>query len=223
MGKPINKQLSSVFHGMINKILDDANLHIIKQDIDSALIYIPNFEVTCLFEIKRSYVGFQQWKPFEQDDNNYCALYRLKERAEINKIFVLYYKKEKLNEGIQVFELVGIENSKPKFEKKELYDLNSFKTTFIKNISKKETAIIRETNLQGENNQNSIYYYLNTLTNAQNHIYIEKENNWIILISSKKDFMPRCLYREMTGDLKIQDYVFFTDFTDITFQNLAKR
>jgi len=224
VGKPINKQANSPFHTFINKILDEKKTRIIKQDIDSALVYVPKMEITCIFEIKRSTYDFTTWKPFPDDYPNYCALFKFKEEAGIDYCFVLYYIKNRLfKDGILKFQVMGIDDHrKPKFSPGEAYKLNDFEERFLKELYKLKTKI-RETNLQGSKNHYDIYFYLNLLTRFQNHIYIGEENNWVMLISSSYDFKPLCLYREITGDLPVSGYKFDQDFTDILFERVSQR
>jgi hypothetical protein len=226
MGKPINKQPSSKFHVFINKILDQNSTKIIKQDIDSAIVYIPSYKIVCLFEIKRSYIGIKHWKPFKEDYSNYIALFKFKEQAGIDKVFVLYYVKENLEAGIKIFELKGLEKEgnslKPVFEKKEIYNMESFKSNFLLPLFTKND-LIRETDLQGARNPNNIYSFLDMISNYQNMIYVENEDNWIMLISSKEDYSPICIYKEICGNSDTSAFSFEQNYISDVFEKISKR
>jgi hypothetical protein len=225
MGKPFNKQPSSEFHVFINKILDQINTKIIKQDIDSAIIYIPSYKIVYLFEIKRSNISVEKWQPFKNDYSNYIALFRFKEQSCINKVFVLYYMKENLNAGIKVFELKELQKNgndlKPIFEERGIYDIRCFKIDFLLPLFIKND-LIRETNLQGLRNPNNIYSFLDMISNYQNMIYVENEGSWIMLISSKEDYSPICIYKEICGDLDASAFSFEQNYISNVFEKISK-
>lgn len=195
MPKPINSHISSKFHWVINKFLEENRLNIIKQDLDSGLVKITDNWIffTSFYEIKRSDISIEKWKPFEADKNNYIALYKLSLLLGI-PLFTLFFNKDKLKENwVKIFK-VKSEKWNEMFEDLWIKDFKVLRNELLK-LNSIDNDNIRENELQSFDE--NIYSLLNNFSNYNHIFYTENQNQWWMIISNSSTFLPLFIYKEI--------------------------
>lgn len=103
--KPINSKASNVYHlWQINSGLD-----IITSDID--LMYVNSgMEIKNVYELKRSYITMDKWKPYPADYNNFILLSKLFIPCDIN-FYIMFnqYYKDPYKDDIRLVKLFKVE------------------------------------------------------------------------------------------------------------------
>ena len=102
--KQINSRASSIYHiWQFN-----CGLNIKTSDID--LLYIEDKLIKYVFELKRSFISLDRWKPFLEDYNNFILLSKFLKKCDI-KLFILFnnYVKQPYKDDISSVKIFRIE------------------------------------------------------------------------------------------------------------------
>ncbi|HZJ89376.1 MAG TPA: hypothetical protein VFD05_01660 [Bacilli bacterium] len=102
--KPINSKASNSYHlWQINSGLD-----IITTDIDLMRVN-QDLQITEVYELKRSTLDIDKWKPYPADFNNFIMLSKLLNKAQI-KFYILFnqYRKEPFVDDIKTIKLYEV-------------------------------------------------------------------------------------------------------------------
>lgn len=195
--KKINTHTSSKFHEWRINLTENLKKtgkipNYIIQDFDT--IFHKEDKILAFIEIKRSFIELDKWKPFKADINNYRALFYLSKKIGC-ELWVLYKKKGEsvIDKGMSLFKINSIneeiiyEKEIISFEKLKLimgdYGIHE---VIMEPLSYKDDFL--------EKDENNIYYILNKF--YPESFYLDKSNNWSMIISNTKDYSPIVMYVE---------------------------
>lgn len=215
MAKAINDHLSSDFHWIINKYLEDNNIKVIKQDIDSWLLKVDEtwLSFVWFYEIKRSF-DISTWKPYFADANNYYALSKLSNLLWID-FFVLFYEKDKLRDHwVKIFKVNWLD-WKNMFECLWITKMNNLRSELLK-LSNLDLNGVREVALQWTSN--NIYAVFNYFSNYNHLFYTENENSRWMVLSDRDTFEPKVIYKEIKNTERKESLLYDTAFIKIAKQ-----
>jgi len=92
--KAINHSTANEFHDFNLRCLYGRGLTI--QDVDAQAVAVSDlrndFRVVALYELKRSFIDVDAWRPYDADRGAYAALLSLARAAGV-PLFVVYYRK----------------------------------------------------------------------------------------------------------------------------------
>jgi hypothetical protein len=137
--KPVNRYTSNEFHDWQRENLPG---QFIIQDLDTWSMVISdtnqNFEPLFLVELKRSFIDPEKWEPFRNDINNYLAIFKFSQKANV-PLMIIYFKKGVMfndDTKIAIFKVLNVDKDSDKWIEcsKKIISCKEFKQNFPNNL-----------------------------------------------------------------------------------------